>query len=86
MATIIAFAKDDGVFNPKDLRAMSMALDDVCKSLNLRGGPQRDTIAERIVSLARKGIRSPMVLRDIVLEEVGPAGRPNESEAKSRTA
>jgi hypothetical protein len=86
MATIISFVKDDGVFNPKDIRAMSMALDDACKSLNLRDGPQREAIAERIVTLARRGIRSPTVLRDIVLQEVGPAGRVDESDGEGQTA
>ena len=35
MATILPFVKD-GVFDQKDITAMSVALDDVCKLLNLR--------------------------------------------------
>lgn len=75
MATILPFIKDDGVFDPKDIQAMSMALDDVCKSLNLREGPAREVVAERIVDLARRGVRSPTVLRDRVLHEAGQAHR-----------
>ena len=71
MATILPFIRDNNVFDPKDVTAMSMALNDVCKSLNLHDGPQRDAMAERIVELARQGIRSPTMLRDRVLHEAG---------------
>jgi hypothetical protein len=64
---------DDNVFDQKDITAMSMALDDVCKALNIFDGPARDVIAERIVALARKGVRSPTLLRDRVLHEAGLA-------------
>ncbi len=71
MATILPFLKHDGAFDPKDIQAMSMALDDVCKSLNLREGSAREVIAERIIDLARGGVRSPTVLRDRVLRDAG---------------
>jgi hypothetical protein len=58
MATILPFL-NGGVFDPKDIKAMSRALDDVCKSLNLREVPLREVVAERIIDLARSGIRSP---------------------------
>ena len=80
MAVIIPFVKDSGVFNPKDIKAMSKALDDVCKSLDLRADHARwadharEVIARRIVDLARRGIRSPTVLRDRVLHEDRPDG------------
>jgi hypothetical protein len=73
MATILPFSKNDGVFDPADVTAMSMALDDVCKSLNLGDAPQREAIAERIIALAWRGVRSPTVLRDRVLHEAGQA-------------
>ena len=73
MATILPFLNDDNVFNPEDIQAMSMALDEVCKSLRLREGPATQVVAERIVGLARRGVRSPTVLRDRVLHEVGQA-------------
>lgn len=77
MAAILPFIRaDDGVFDPKDIEAMSMALDDICKELNLPdNGSAREVIAERIVNLARRGIRSPTVLRDRVLHEAGQADR-----------
>jgi hypothetical protein len=73
----------DGAFDPNDIKSMSMALDDVCEALNLGiGNPAREVIAERIIALARKGERSPTVLRDRVLKEAGidpaPSGvKPN---------
>jgi hypothetical protein len=58
-------------FEPQDLIAMSMAFDDVCKALKLVGdnNKARETIAERIIELARRGERSPTKLRDRVLAE-----------------
>jgi hypothetical protein len=73
MATILPFVKD-GVFDQKDITAMSMALDDVCKMLNLRDDSSaREVIAIRIVDLARAGERSPMRLRDRILHEANLA-------------
>lgn len=75
MATIIPFLRDGNVFDPKDIQAMSRALDDVCETLDLREGRAREVVAERILDLARRGVRSPTVLRDRVLHEVGQAHR-----------
>jgi hypothetical protein len=69
MATILPFVKD-GVFDQKDITAMSMALDDVCKMLNLRHDHSaKEVIASRIVDLARAGERNPTRLRDRILRE-----------------
>jgi len=69
MATILPFVKD-GVFDQKDITAMSMALDDVCKILNLRDDSSaREVIAIRIVDLARAGERNPTRLRDRIIRE-----------------
>jgi hypothetical protein len=70
--TIVPFLKD-GAFEPDDIRAMSLALEDVCKALHLPDGdhPARLVMAERIIALARRGERSPTVLRDRVLKEAG---------------
>ncbi len=66
--------KDGSVFDPKDIAAMSIALDDVCNALDLRDdGSARQVIAERIVDLAKAGERSPTRLRDRVLHEAGLA-------------
>jgi len=73
MAAIRPFLRD-AVFEQKDITAMSMALDDVCKTLNLLdGNPAREVIAERIIALAITGERSPTLLRDRVLREAGLA-------------
>lgn len=53
-------------FEPHDIQAMSMAFEDVCKALNL---PED----ARSVREARQGERSPTLLRDRVLKEVGLA-------------
>jgi hypothetical protein len=46
-----------------DIKAMSMALDDVCKELKLDGNANaKETIAVRIIELARCGERSPTKL------------------------
>ena len=69
MATILPFVKD-GVFDHEDISAMSMALDDVCKILNLANdNSAREVIASRIIDLARAGERNPTRLRDRVLHE-----------------
>jgi hypothetical protein len=69
MATILPFVKD-GVFDQKDIAAMSIALDDVCQMLNLRDdSAAREVIAIRIIDLARAGERSPTRLRDRILHE-----------------
>jgi hypothetical protein len=79
MATIIPFLKEgafyrDSVFEPHDIAAMSMALDDVCKVMRLRDdSPAKEIMAERIIDLARRGERSPTRLRDRVLHEAGLA-------------
>jgi hypothetical protein len=72
MATILPFVRG-GVFDPGDIQAMSMALDDVCTSLNVHDGPAREVLAERIITMARTGERSPTILRDRVLREAGIA-------------
>jgi hypothetical protein len=73
MAAILPYLRD-AVFAQKDITAMSMALDDVCKALNLLdGSPAREVIAERIIALATTGERSPTLLRDRVLREAGLA-------------
>ena len=61
------------VFDPKDIKAMTMALDDVCKALRLAADDRgRQVVAARIVELARRGERSPTRLRDRVLQEAHP--------------
>ena len=64
------FLVEGGVFEPCDIKAMSMALDDVCRALSLaEGHAGRAVVATRIIELARRGERSPTHLRDRVLSE-----------------
>lgn len=79
MSAIVPFLKtEEGAFEPKDIQAMSMALDDICEALNLTNGQgvEREVIAERIIALARQGERSPTRLRDRVLQEAGLGDEP----------
>jgi hypothetical protein len=71
MATIIPFVQpDQGAFEQKDIAAMSLALDDVCKQLKIDGdNSAREVIAIRIIELAQRGERSPTGLRDRLLLE-----------------
>jgi hypothetical protein len=77
MATILPFLRDgvffrDSVFEPHDIKAMSLALDGVCEVLKLQDdNPAREVMATRIIDLARRGERSPTRLRDRVLHEAG---------------
>lgn len=75
-AAIVPFLRD-GVFEPDDIDAMSMALDDVRKTLNLSDNAkaEHEAIAGRIIELARQGERSPKLLRDRILQEYGFIGR-----------
>jgi hypothetical protein len=79
MATILPFLRDgvffrDSVFEPHDIKAMSLAFNDVCEVLKLQDdGPAKEVMAKRIIDLARRGERSPTRLRDRVLHEAGLA-------------
>jgi len=57
-------------FEPNDIEAMSHAYEDVCHALHINGDARaRETIAERVIELARRGERCPTALRDRVLAE-----------------
>ena len=65
-----------GVFEPDDLEAMSLAYEGVCNALHINGdAAARQTIALRVIELARRGEPRPTVLRDRVLAEAN-AGSP----------
>lgn len=71
MVTIIPFFREECAFDPKAIAAMGMAFDDVCKTLEVPvdAASLREVIAIRIIELAKRGERSPTVLRDRVLIE-----------------
>ena len=60
------------VFGPCEIKAMSIALDEVCNKLGLTGDNQeeREALAKRIIALARSGEHDPAALRDAVLREL----------------
>jgi hypothetical protein len=69
MGTIVEFNRESAAFNPDDIRVMSMALDDVCKTLGVDRHRDRKVIAIRIIELARRGELHPTKLRDRLLAE-----------------
>jgi hypothetical protein len=74
MAEIIPFLQDDA-FDPDALRGMSTALEEVCRKLRVNGDQRaRETIAVRIIELARRGERDPERLSDRLLREAGGDG------------
>ena len=70
MGNIVPFLRER-VFEPQDIQAMSMALDEVCAAMNLPVGDNqgRRAIADRIILWAGRGERNPMKLREHVLRE-----------------
>ena len=69
MSAILPFVSA-GAFGPNDIEAMSLAYEGVCNALHINGDAEaRETIAARVIELARRGARCPTVLRDRVLAE-----------------
>lgn len=69
MGSILPFVST-GAFEPNDIQAMSLAYEDICGALHINGDIRaRETIAARVIELARRGERCPTVLRDRVLAE-----------------
>ena len=67
---------DAAVFEPDDIKAMSIAFDDVCEALKLDGNVKaKEVVAIRIIELARRGEHSPTKLRDQVLYEANGGSR-----------
>jgi hypothetical protein len=73
MGTILPFLKGQQVFDPEALRAMSDALDQACDALKLpeSAARERESVAVRIVELARRGERDAKRLCESVLRDVG---------------
>jgi hypothetical protein len=73
MGTILPFVKGQSVFDPEALHAMSAALDQACQALKLpeTAARERETVAARIVELARRGERDAKQLCERVLHEAG---------------
>ena len=59
-----------GAFEPNDIEAMALACEQVCDALHINGDAEaRETIAARVIELARRGEPCPTALRDRVLAE-----------------
>jgi hypothetical protein len=70
MATILPFLRDQNVFDPKDIVAMSIALDDISEKLKVgHDSTARAVLAARIIDLARLGERDPIRLCNRVIHE-----------------
>ncbi len=69
--TIVPFL-NGRVFAPHDIQAMSTALEDVCKILNLADEAKREKelLAKKIVTLAHQSEPNAALLRDHVLREI----------------
>lgn len=74
-ATILPFLKEQAVFEPDAVSAMSAAFDEICRLLGLPDNAtrERETIAVRIIELARRGERDVKRLSERVLREAGSA-------------
>ena len=73
--TIVSFL-EGRAFGPQDIQAMSTALEDVCKTLNLgdKAKREREYLAKKIITLAQQGERNAALLRDRMLKELLYAG------------
>jgi hypothetical protein len=69
--TIVPFLRDRA-FGPNDIQAMSKALDDICKILNVADehGSDKELLAKGIISFAHRGHRDAALLRDRMLREI----------------
>jgi hypothetical protein len=63
----------DGAFGPDVISVMATAFEDVCKALEETGRSDitKETIATKIIELARGGESDPVVLREMTLSEFG---------------
>ena len=79
MSTILLFQRDQSAFAPESVQAMSVAFDEVCQALRLNNDfSAKETIAVRIIDLAREGEHDANHLRDRVLREANGGSQPPE--------
>ena len=64
------YLDDHSAFEPEAIEAMSKALEETCKVLHINGQAQdRETIAARIIDLARNGVVDATALTNRVVAE-----------------
>lgn len=75
MVAILSHLPEHAVFEPAAITAMSQAFDEACIALGIFAGDQRgrETIATRIIDLARDGVLDVNALRERVLHEAKSA-------------
>jgi hypothetical protein len=63
----------EGAFGPDVISVMATAFEDVCKALAASGRSDitKETVAIKVIELARSGETDPVVLREMVLSEFG---------------
>ena len=78
MATIIPLLRDASVFEPETAQAMATAFDEVCSALKLTESAtnERETVASKIIDLARRGEHNAPQLIERVLREAGVTAAP----------
>lgn len=71
MSAINPMLKEEAAFDEAETRAMAMAFDDVCRALDLPpdANGERQTIAIRIVDLARAGETDPGIVCERIVRE-----------------
>ena len=69
--TIVPFLENK-VFGPQDIRAMTTALEDVCKILDVtdEAKNEKELLAKKIIAYAHQGERDAAFLRDRMLREI----------------
>ena len=69
--------RERAAFDESETHAIAAAYDEICKSMNLPTGADgdRETIAIRVIDLARAGALDPHVLRARVLREARALAR-----------
>lgn len=68
---IRSYLDDHSAFEPEVIAAMSKALEETCKALHINGHAQdRETIAARIIALARKGVVDTKALTNRVVADL----------------
>jgi hypothetical protein len=68
---IRSYLQDHAAFEPEAISAMSLALEDACNALHIDGQiHDRETVATRIIDLARAGVIDAKALSNRVVAEV----------------
>jgi len=72
MATELHPCLRDAVFEPEEIHALAVAVDDICREMDLPATATvaREVIATRVIDLAREGLIDPAHLKGRVLHEV----------------